>query len=69
MGSAGSTDRCSTRDERSLESDVTILLSDADDSSSVSNDNKRCCCVIVDEEIEEEGDGLRGKLSGLIGGT
>jgi hypothetical protein len=53
-----------------LQSDDTILLNDVVESSSLSKDNRRCCCcVIVDEDIEEEGDGLRGKLSGLNGGA
>jgi len=69
MGSAGSTDRCSTRDEMSLESAETMLFSDVNESSSLSKEDNRWCCDIVDEEIEEEGEGLRGKLSGLNGGT
>ena len=69
MGSAGSTDRCSTRDETSLWSDETILSCDSVNSPSLSKEDSLCCCVIVDEEIEEEGEGLRGKLSGLRGGT
>ena len=52
-----------------LQSDDTILLNDGVESSSQSKDDRRCCCVIVDEAIEEEGDGLRGKLSGLNGGA
>lgn len=52
-----------------LQSDDTILLKDGVESSSQSKDDRRCCCVIVDEAIEEEGDGLRGKLSGLNGGA